>query len=97
MTHPSLQQPKGPPVIAIDTVAPWSHPGIIGSIPVLGPTLNLLYNWTVVQKLSYTSVGEFLADHLGPGGEMYQKRVGLLEDVGDVGQSLVPQIPGIRL
>ena len=45
----------------------------------MGPVLNVLYNFTQ-QKLTYKSVGEFLSDNLGSGGELSQKRVGLLED-----------------
>lgn len=44
-----------------------------------GPTLNVMYNWTQ-QKLTYASVGLFLADHLVSDKAMRQKRVCILED-----------------
>lgn len=40
----------------------------------------MLYNFKQ-QKLTYKSVGDFLSDNLGPGEELSQKRVGLLEDL----------------
>lgn len=44
-----------------------------------GPTLNAIHNVTQ-QKLTYASVGAFLADNVGPSGEMHHKRVCILED-----------------
>lgn len=46
-----------------------------------------MYNFKQ-QRLTYKSVGEFLASNLGPGEEMSQKRVGVLEDpsAGEAGQ-----------
>lgn len=48
-------------------------------MPLIGPALNVVYNWKQ-QRLTYASVGEFLSNHLGPGEDMRGKRVGLLED-----------------
>ena len=45
----------------------------------MGPLLNVVYNFGQ-QKLSYKSVGTFLAENLGPGEEMRGKRIGILED-----------------
>ncbi|KAI0027471.1 hypothetical protein K488DRAFT_74522 [Vararia minispora EC-137] len=73
--------PRGPLVHAVDVVPIWHAPGLIGSLPSIGPLLNVLYNFAV-QRLSYRSVGDFLATHLGPAGEMWHKRVCILEDVG---------------
>ena len=73
-------QPAGPLVVTMDRVGLWQEPWIIGRIPLFGPVLNVAYNWWQ-QRLTYASVGEFLANHLGPGDEMRGKRVGLLEDV----------------
>lgn len=73
-------QPAGPLVRTVDQVPLWQEPWILGRIPLVGPVLNVLYNW-MQQKLTYKSVGEFLSDNLGPGDEMRGKRVGLLEDL----------------
>ncbi|VDC01135.1 unnamed protein product [Peniophora sp. CBMAI 1063] len=72
-------KPAGPIIHAVDVVPAWTAPGLAGKLPFIGPFFNVIYNWTT-QKLSYASVGAFLADHLGPGGEMSQKRVCILED-----------------
>ncbi|KAI0314855.1 hypothetical protein OF83DRAFT_1165040 [Amylostereum chailletii] len=72
-------EPVGPVVRTIDYVGLWHRPSLIGQIPFIGPILNVLYNFWC-QRLSYKSVGDFLADNLGPGGDMRGKRVGLLED-----------------
>lgn len=65
----------------MDKVPLWQEPWIVGRIPFVGPIMNVVYNMSQ-QKLTYKSVGEFLSDHLGPGEEMSQKRVGLLENNG---------------
>ena len=52
---------------------------MIGSLPFIGPFLNVLYNFTQ-QHLTYQSVGQFLASNLDEAGAMWGKRVGLLED-----------------
>jgi len=62
----------------------WQEPWIAGRIPFIGPVLNVLYNFGQ-QKLTYQSVGDFLSDNLGPGGNLSQKRVGLLEDTSAAG------------
>ena len=67
-------------MITTDSVGLWQEPYILGRMPLVGPALNVIYNW-MHQRLTYTSVGEFLASHLGPGEELRGKRVGLLEDV----------------
>jgi len=72
-------EPVGPLVPTIDHVGLWRPLWIIGSIPFIGPLLNIMYNF-IHQRLSYKSIGDFLADNLGPGEEMRGKRVGLLED-----------------
>ena len=51
----------------------------MGNLPLVGPLLNVFYNFTC-QKLTYVSVGAFLADNLGPGEALRGKRVGILED-----------------
>lgn len=80
-------QPVGPLITSVDSVPLWQEPGIAGRIPVIGPLFNVLYNFSQ-QKLTFNSVGEFLSDNLGPGGDLSQKRVGLLEDTsaGGAGQ-----------
>lgn len=72
-------QPNGPLVTSVDAVPIWQEPWIAGRIPIIGPVLNVLYNFSQ-QKLTYKSVGEFLSENLGPGEGLSQKRVGLLED-----------------
>jgi len=80
-------QPAGPLVTSVDSVPLWQEPWIAGRIPVIGPLLNVLYNFGQ-QKLTFRSVGDFLADNLGPCENLSQKRVGLLEDASarDTGQ-----------
>ena len=73
-------QPTGPLVRTVDEVPLWIKPGIVGWIPIIGPALNVLYDWKR-QKLAYKSVGEFISDNLGPGEDMRGKRVGILEQV----------------
>jgi hypothetical protein len=75
-----LLQPAGPVVRAIDSVPLWQEPWLVGRLPLIGPVLNVVYNWTK-QKLTYKSVGEFLSDNLGPGGDMSAKRACILEEV----------------
>lgn len=75
-------------MVSVDSVPLWQEPWIAGRIPIIGPMLNVLYNFNL-QKLTYKSVGKFLSDHLGPGEELSQKRVGLLEDTR-VGQENGP-------
>ena len=77
-------QPAGPLVVTTDRVGLWQEPWIIGRMPLVGSALNVIYNWTQ-QRLTYASVGEFLASHLGPGAEMRGKRIGLLEDGKNAG------------
>ena len=74
-----LLQPAGPLVIGLDSVPIWQEPWIAGRIPVIGPILNVCYNFSQ-QKLTYKSVGDFLSENLGPGKSLSQRRVGLLED-----------------
>ena len=77
-------QPSGAVVTTIDHVGLWQQPWIVGNLPLVGPLLNVSYNFWC-QKLTYKSVGMFLADNLGPGEEMRGKRVGILEDTGKAG------------
>ncbi|EIM84094.1 uncharacterized protein STEHIDRAFT_159691 [Stereum hirsutum FP-91666 SS1] len=79
-------EPSGPLVHTVDYIPLYRPPGFIGNLPFVGPLFNIIYNF-YYQKLTYKSVGEFLADNLGPGdgtieGEsgMRGKRVGLLEN-----------------
>lgn len=63
----------------IDSVPLWQEPWILGRLPLIGPALNVIYNWKQ-QMLTYKSVGEFLSENLGAGEEMRGKRVCILED-----------------
>lgn len=89
---PPPSKPSGPLVHTIDYIPLYRPPGFIGYLPFVGPLLNIMYNFCY-QKLTYKSVGEFLADNLGPGDgaieggtKMRGKRVGLLEN-WEVGRS----------
>lgn len=73
-------QSAGPLVTSVDSVPLWQEPWIAGRVPVIGPLLNVLYNFGQ-QKLTFKSVGDFLADNLRPGEDLSQKRVGLLENI----------------
>ena len=42
--------------------------------------MNVIYNF-FYQQLTYKSVGDYLADNLGPSGELHHKRVCILEEV----------------
>ncbi|KAL9133970.1 MAG: hypothetical protein Q9175_004851 [Cornicularia normoerica] len=72
-------EPAGPLVITTDRVGLWQEPWLWGRMPLVGPVLNVIYNWKQ-QRLTYASVGEFLSNHLGPEKELRGKRVGVLED-----------------
>ena len=78
-TDARFLQPVGPIMRHIDTVPFWQEPWIVGRLPLIGPRLNVIYNWSQ-QKLTYKSVGEFLSSNLGPGNDMRRKRVCILED-----------------
>lgn len=73
-------QPTRPLVRTVNEVPLWIKPGIVGWIPIIGPALNVLYNWKR-QKLTYNSIGEFISDNLGPGEDVRGKRVDILEQV----------------
>ncbi|VDC01134.1 unnamed protein product [Peniophora sp. CBMAI 1063] len=72
-------EPAGPIVHAVDVIPLWIAPGILGKLPFIGPTLNAIYN-VAQQKLTYKSVGVFLAEHVGAEEELHHKRVCILED-----------------
>lgn len=71
----------GPIVETIDEVGLWQQPWIVGRLPLVGPLLNVMYNWKQ-QKLTYQSVGDYLASNLGPKEALKGKRVGILEHPG---------------
>lgn len=74
-----LNQPAGPTIRTIGEVGLWQRPWILGNLPLVGPILNVLYNF-YWQRLTYKSVGAFLADNLHSDVELRGKRIGLLED-----------------
>ncbi|KAH8817897.1 hypothetical protein DL96DRAFT_1820616 [Flagelloscypha sp. PMI_526] len=73
-------EPRGPLEVTTDIPGLWVHPWIIpGRLPFIGPYFNIIYNWTQT-GVTFGTLGEFVADNLGPGGELSKKRVGVLEN-----------------
>ncbi|KAH8813654.1 hypothetical protein DL96DRAFT_1472284, partial [Flagelloscypha sp. PMI_526] len=71
--------PRGPLDVSIEFPKIWHSPWLIpGRLPFVGTRLNVLYNFSRL-AVTFGTLGEFLADNLGPGGGYTQMRVAVFE------------------
>ncbi|KAH8827536.1 hypothetical protein DL96DRAFT_1708875 [Flagelloscypha sp. PMI_526] len=71
--------PRGPLEVSIESPKGWQAPWLLpGRLPFVGTRLNIFYNFSQL-AVTFGTLGEFLADNLGPGEDYTQMRVAVFE------------------
>ncbi|KAH8832135.1 hypothetical protein DL96DRAFT_1525010 [Flagelloscypha sp. PMI_526] len=89
--------PRGPLDVSVEAPSKlWSNPWVIpGRLPVIGAALNSVYNFARL-GVTFGTLGEYMADNLGPGGDFSKNRVTVFEK--KVSQGLIdPKAPLIAI